>query len=146
MRNTPAHHRRSKGLSMILMAVFVIITTGACAAEYTDAQMEPLAVTASDIARAVRYYVKKHPNEAVTLTDQELVKQATAHDPNLLVPYGDFVVMGTPEGIVLVCTKDQTRGLIEDVECSDKVDGMNWRSVNKPCSYTLDIAVVCSGM
>lgn len=130
----------------MLMTVLITLTVGACATEYTDAEMEPLAATASDVARAVRYYVRKHSDEAVTLTDQELVKQATAHDPNLLAPYGDFVVMGTVQGIVLVCTKDQSRGLIEDAECTDKVDGMNWRNVNTPCSYTLDIAVVCSGM
>jgi len=105
--------------------------------------MQPLAATASDLARAVMLFAKNNTAEAASLDDRELVQRATAFDPNLLKPYEGLMVRGTADGVILVCTGDGRRGLIEDAECSDKVDKLIWPDINAPCQFTLKPETVC---
>lgn len=127
-----------------LLCGIALITLSACAKGcYTDEKMQPLAATATDLARAVMQFAKNNPGEVAALDDQELVRRATAFDPNLLESYKGLVVRGTVDGIILVCTGDGRRGLFEDAECSDKVDKPVWANKNMPCEFTLRLATVC---
>jgi len=105
--------------------------------------MQPLAATANDLARAVMRFAMDHPKEAVLLDDQELVRQATAFDPMLLESYKGLVVRGTVDGVILVCTGDGKRGLIEDAECTDIVDKLLYLENNAPCEFTLKPEIIC---
>lgn len=127
----------------LLLCGLFLVTTSACAQHYTNETVGPLAATASDLARAVMGFAKKYPAEAATLDDQELVRQATAFDPNLLESYKGYVVRGTVDGIILVCTIDGKRGLFEDAECSDIIDKPVWSDKNAPCQFTLKLETVC---
>ena len=128
---------------LLLFWIILVIISGCCAQKYTDKTMQPLAATASDLARAVMLFAKDNPAEAASLDDRELVQRATAFDPNLLKPYEGLVVRGTADGVILVCTCDGRRGLIEDAECSDKVDKLIWPDINAPCQFTLKPETVC---
>jgi hypothetical protein len=129
--------------SLLLYGIIIVIISGCCAKKYTDKTMQPLAATASDLARADMLFAKNNPAEAASLNDRELVQRATAYDPNLLKPYEGLVVRGTVDGVILVCTGDGRRGLFEDVECSDKVDKIMWSDINAPCQFTLKSETVC---
>ena len=127
-----------------LLCGIALLTTSACAKGcYTDEKMQPLAATATDLARAVMRFAKNNPGEAASLDDQELVRRATAFDPNLLESYKGLVVRGTVDGIILVCTGDGRRGLFEDAECSDKVDKPVWPDKSAPCAFTLKVESIC---
>jgi hypothetical protein len=99
--------------------------------------MQPLAATASDLARAIMRFSRDNPTEAASLDDQALVRRATAYDPKLLTPYDGLVVRGTVDGVILVCSGDGERGLFEDAECTDMVDKMVWADENAPCQFSL---------
>jgi len=132
--------------TIFLLCGMVFLTTSACAKDhktYTDEMMQPLAATASDLARAVMRFAKNNPAEAASLDDRELVRRATAFDPNLLESYKGLVVRGTVDGVILVCTGDGRRGLFEDAECSDKLDKPVWLDHDVPCEFTLKLATVC---
>ena len=132
--------------TIILLCGMVFLTTSACAKDhktYTDEMMQPLAATASDLARAVMRFAKNNPSEAALLDDQELVRRATAFDSNLLESYKGLVVRGTVDGVILVCTGDGRRGLFEDAECSDKVDKPVWPDKSAPCAFTLKVESTC---
>jgi len=126
----------------LLCGIFLTTFYG-CTEKYPDERMQPLAATAGDLARAVMLFAKKNPEQAAALDDRELVKQATAYDPHLLESYKGLVVRGTPDGVILVCTCDGMRGLIEDAECSDKVDKPVWADSAAPCRFTLKPEIVC---
>lgn len=134
------HLRR---ISTSLLCAIALVTASACVQYNSDEKIQPLAATASDLARAVIHFAKDHPAEAPLLDDQELVRRATAFDPHLLDPYKGFVVRGTVDGIILVCTADGRRGLFEDAECSDKVDKPTWSDPNAPCRFTLNLEIAC---
>jgi len=129
--------------AFLLCGILILTISGCCTHKYTDEGMQPLAATASDLARAVMRYAEDHPAEAASLDDQELVQRATAFDPNLLKPYEGLVVRGTADGVILVCTSDGRRGLFEDAECSDKVDKLIWSDSNAPCQFSLKPETVC---
>lgn len=121
----------------------ILLTTFGCAKDYTNEKMQPMAATASDLARTVMLFAKKNPAKAALLDDRDLVRQATAFDPKLLESYKGFVVRGNVDGVILVCTGDGRRGLFEDIECTDKVDKLTWSEHNAPCQFTLKAETVC---
>lgn len=128
---------------ILLCGIFLVTISACCTKDYTDERMQPLAATASDLARSVMRFAKNNPAEAVSLDDQELVRRATAFDPNLLKSYKGLVVRGTVDGVILVCTCDGRRGLFEDAECSDRVDKLSWSDNKAPCQFTLKSETVC---
>lgn len=132
----------TRASAIMVVWMFLIILCG-CATVYTDKTMQPLAATAGDLARAVMRFAKNNPDTAASLNDRELVRRATAYDPKLLEPYDGLVVRGTVDGVILVCTADGRRGLIEDAECTDKVDKLLWHDKNAPCTFTLKPQTLC---
>jgi hypothetical protein len=137
--------RRRSSLSVLLIGILLVSISACviCRKTYTDETMQPLAATASDLARAIMRFAKNNPEKAASLDDQELVRQATAFDPKLLEPYKGLVVRGTVDGVILVCTGDGRRGLFEDAECTDEVDRPLWSDENAPCQFTLNPRTVC---
>lgn len=129
----------------MVVAVFLLGSSTGCAHDLGDKELQPLAATAADLGRAVRRYAITHP-DAATLDGQELVRQATSYDPSLLKPYTklELVVIGRPQGVILVCTSDLKQGLFEDAVCSDAVDSIRWRDPASPCRFEVDLKAVCA--
>jgi hypothetical protein len=130
------------GLALVV-SIFFLLAIFSCTKNYSDEMMAPKAAIATDLARAVIAFSEKNPTEAASLDDQELVRRATDFDPNLLSPYDGLVVRGTSTGIILVCTGDGKRALIEDAECTTKVDKLLWSNSSSPCQFTLNIYSLC---
>jgi hypothetical protein len=124
-------------------ALLLLISSSACASDFSDETMQRLAAPVVDIGNAVRMYGKLNPDLAASLDDQELVRRATDHDPKLLEPYSGYQVRGKSTGVILVCTKDGRRGLIEDAACTAKVDAKMWSIEAAPCQFTLNLASIC---
>ena len=137
--------RRLHVVAAMVFAVLLLGSSGGCASDLGDAELQPLAATAADLARVVRRYAIDHP-EAATLDGQELVRRATAHDPRLLEPYAEegVVVIGHPKGVILVCTADRQKGLFEDAACTDVVDSIRWREAASPCRFEVNLDTVCA--
>lgn len=79
------------------------------------------------------------------LTDRELLVFATRHNPNLLAPFDDYTLLVLREdrhAVVLVCTKDGQKALMEDAGCSAELDARHWES-SRTCGFTVKPAVVC---
>lgn len=90
---------------------------------------------------AVRY--KAPPS---SLTDRELLVFATRHNPSLLTPFEDYMLHVLREdrhAVVLVCTKDGQKALIEDAGCSAELDARHWES-DMACGFTVKPTVVCA--
>lgn len=150
-------HRQFKVLSrrgayfMARLALILLLAGGAssCAADYSEEKMQPLAAPVYHLAQIVRDYSSKNPSDAANLNNQELVLRAAAKAPvwadasSLLKPLGGYMVKGRPEGVILVCTDDGKRGLIEDAACSIEMDSPLWRDDANVCEFKLDLAAAC---
>ncbi len=88
----------------------------------------------------------RYKNPPAGLDDQELLKLATRHDPQLLDNFSDYkvrVLVVERHSEVLVCTQDERRGLLEDAACTVAFDQHLWKDSGKPCAFTLDTKTAC---
>lgn len=83
--------------------------------------------------------------EAPADDDATLLKKATRRDARLLAPefkpYQLKVQYQTPYAVVLLCSKDGKRAIMEDAGCSARLD----RQVTEiePCEFTLKVSQGC---
>lgn len=83
--------------------------------------------------------------KAPTDSDATILQDATRHDKRLLAP--DFqpyvlkVQYQSPYAVLLLCSKDGTRAIMEDAGCSSRLD----RQVTHvaPCEFTLRVSRGC---
>lgn len=105
-----------------------------------------LSVKISALSWAVDGYLSRQETRLADSDDAELLRQAAAHDPSLLAeklfaPYLLKVQVQQPHAVLLLCTKDGSRAVIEDAGCSVSVD----RQVRDaaPCAFTLRVREGC---
>ncbi len=107
-------------------------------------EMYKLASSLTKLASAVESTVRyKKPPKGIS--DKELLKLATNHDPKLLSPFKKYTVKVSQQnrhGIVLVCTGNGKRGLLEDAGCSTAMDKHLWKG-SASCKFTLKAEDVC---
>ncbi len=136
-----------KKYAKIAVSCLLVVFCAGCAnaQEFSVESMAPLEAMADNLAKAIRGFVRDNKIAASELDAKELATRATAHDPSLLAPYRErgFIVKGEKHGIVLICTGDEMRALIQDAACTTHVDDRSWQRENAPCEFTLDIAAIC---
>ncbi len=127
--------------------VSIVMLTSGCSTIRTSHEesmlMEASRLTklSSAVEATVRYEADVH-----TLSETEILQQATAHDITLLSSFQHRLLRVKVENrhaLVLVCTKDGHRGLIEDAGCSAAADKHLWMSPSAPCEFTLQVTEVC---
>lgn len=127
---------------------FTMLITG-CANISLPAQTEEMYIKASALTKlsasvesTVRY---KNPPESIS--DEDLLKLATKHDPSLLNPFVAYHLLILKENrhsAVLVCSKNNNSALLEDSACTAALDIHRWKTPNAPCVFTLNLTEVCT--
>ncbi len=131
-----------------LFIIFLVLVIGIAGCgkkdKVSEKEMYSLASSLTKLAKTVESTVRyKKPPKGIS--DQELLKLATKHDPKILEPFAAYTVKVSQQnrhGIVLVCTKDGKKGLLEDAGCSAEMDKHLWKS-SSSCKFTLKADVVC---
>jgi len=133
---------------LLLFSITVIFLSG-CVQTFANEQEDMLVLASaltklsSAVESTVRY--KNPPDNA---TEIELLELSTQHDPRLLAPFEDYqirVMTESRHAIVLICTADGTRRLLEDVGCSAELDFHHWEeSVSNQCEFSLNVLEICS--
>lgn len=90
----------------------------------------------------------KHPPENVSC--EKFFELATRHDPSLLTPFSDHALRVSRRdrhAVILVCTRDKTRALLEDAGCTARLDRHLWEGTEAlPCEFTLKMEDVCKAL
>jgi hypothetical protein len=98
------------------------------------------------VAKAVAGAVE-FKDAPATLSEEELLRFATQHDPEMLEPFRDYLLRVRRAGTatsVLMCTKDGRTALIEDSGCSARSDAHLWeRQPQLPCAFQLNLDQIC---
>jgi len=72
--------------------------------------------------------------------DADLIALACANDPTLCSPFGDNTLATSVidgNAVLLLCTADKKRALVEDIACTPTPDVKAWAASNAPCAFTL---------
>jgi hypothetical protein len=129
---------------------FVVIFLSACA--YAQSARDPETMRILErrlvvLTAAVHGYVRYEQVEA-GLTEREIFANATKHDQSLLPEFSEYLLRVRQEdrnASVLLCTRDGTRGLIEDVGCTAEPDRQLWSLPEpRPCEFTVNVRDVCA--
>ncbi len=135
----------------LLCACAMSMATAGCATTGVAPDEEAMLIQASALTKlaaaaesAVRY--KDAPGE---LADRALLQWATAHDPALLAPFPAYTLRVLREGrhaVVLVCSADGARALLEDAGCTARLDRHRWRDTpDAACGFSIAPRAVCAG-
>ena len=133
--------------AIILLAVFMAGCAGLPTEE--QAREEEMLIAASALTKlaAAAEASVRYGNPPVSLSDEEFLKFATAHDPALLRPFAIYRLKALRQdrhAVILVCNTDGSIALIEDVGCTAQSDRHHWRTVPAPtCMFSLDPRKVC---
>lgn len=129
--------------SLILTA----LVWGCALGQIPEQEMLIKASALTKVAAALEASVR-FGNASPDLSETELLDHATAHDPDLLTPFQDYILRARRVGdfsSVLMCTKDTRTALLEDAGCSPRFDEHLWeRSPPLPCNFQLDLAKTCN--
>lgn len=133
--------------AIILLAVVL----AGCAGLPTDEQAreEEMLIAASALTKvaAAAEASVRYGNPPVSLSDEEFLQFATAHDPALLRPFAKYRLKALRQdrhAVILVCSADGMIALIEDAGCTAQSDRHHWRAVPAPaCVFTLVPRKVC---
>ena len=129
-----------------LLLCFVCACTAGCSLLSTQPKRGTLAAKMMNLSAAVESYFSGFPGPPPDMEDREILKLATEHDNDLLA--GEFkhsqlkAAYQAGHAVLLLCTEDGGRALIEDVGCSAPLDRKAFdRSV--PCAFTLRVNEAC---
>ena len=135
-----------KRSSLIILASTLLL--GACISLFAsdpDAEIRGrLSTKMVNLSLAVDTYFADLP-QAPTDSDAVILQKATSHDKRLLAPefeaYMLKVQYQNPYAVLLLCSKDGSRAIMEDAGCSARID----RQVthNAPCVFTLRVHQGC---
>ena len=134
-------------LRPLMPAAWVLAGALGCAAQDDSRQMFATASALTKLSSSVEATVLFR-NPPAALTDPELLRLATAGDPQLLRPFEPFTVrvLRHEQGVVLlVCRPDGGPALLEDASCTAKLDRHHWRDdPGARCEFTLKMPEVCA--
>ena len=108
--------------------------------------IRPLASALTHISPQVENVIRygKPPANA---TDEELFALATKSDPGLLDSFKGYklrIYSQDRHAIVLLCTEDGKRGLLEDLGCTAPLDRNLWKEdAVMPCQFSLSVELGC---
>ena len=136
--------RHTKNTLFILVALL-----SACAVTKGRESADEMYVRASALTKlsaAMEAHVR-YGNPLARATEAELLAEGTKHDPALLTNLGEYRVRirnDERHAMVLMCSKDGTRILLEDAGCTGEMDLHHWDKPDLPCEFTLAAASVCA--
>ncbi len=132
---------------IVLFVVALTFVAGCRVSGADEEEMYRLASALTKLSAAVEATVR-YEDPQPGIGEQELLRLATQHDPALLRPFENYTVRAMSQdrhAIVLLCTKDKTRGLIEDAGCSAKLDAHLWQAnPPKACEFTVKVEQACA--
>jgi hypothetical protein len=134
-----------RGRFMALTA-FVLLATG-CATPTSEREMNAIASALTKLSAAVDATVR-YDSPPADLSDTELVRIATAHDPSLALPFAKLDVRVQRDGqnsSVLVCRARAGQAMLEDAGCTTMMERHHWRSPTAlACVPTINLVTACT--
>lgn len=132
----------------ILISLAAAFLLGACVTPTDDSpdagERGRLSTKMVNLSSAVNTYFADLP-AAPTDSDVTILENATRHDKRLLAsefkPYMLKVQYQNPYAVLLLCSRDGTRAIMEDAGCSARLDRQVTRAA--PCEFTLRVSRGC---
>jgi hypothetical protein len=131
------------------LTVVVYLLVSACVFSQEQTLSDEMFVKAAELrklAAAVQVIVR-FDDASSTLSDDDVLRQATAHDPMLLSAFDNFKVRldrRNKQAVLLICSPSGTQALLEDAACTGAFEAHHWKANPPlPCDFTVQSQSVC---
>lgn len=127
----------------LLFALLLFLVT-ACAATASSVSEKEMSRASADLHR-LSYAVQGEIMRGAMPGD-DLMSLACGRDPTLCSAMSDFFISVKRDGdnaVLLLCTVDKQRALLEDIACTPQIDFKPWDQGDLPCVFTLDASRAC---
>lgn len=87
----------------------------------------------------------RYENPPLGLSDKKLIAYCTKRTPRLATALDGYVVKvkrNNTNAILLVCSPDERKALLEDTACTKRFDHQHWENT-VPCEFTLKLPEAC---
>ncbi len=132
----------------LYVLIIAIVTGCAHCRQKDDEKMLSLADSLTKLSTKVESAVR-YGNPPDNAPSDELLKLATQHDPEILDGFAGYKIRINSKdrhAVVLLCSNDGQRGLLEDLGCTGRLDRNLWREMTEmPCAFTLSVELGCGG-
>ncbi len=128
--------------TLYVVLVFTFFT--ACSAATGNINEKNMSRAAADLIR-LTYAVQGEIMRGAAPGD-DLLALACGRDPALCAAVSEFHTSVKQDGdnaVLLLCTRDGGRALLEDIGCTPQIDFKPWEKDDLPCVFTLNAADVC---
>jgi hypothetical protein len=125
-----------------LLLLSACVSTGDAVRQETMLTQASALTKLSSATEALVRYGQPHAG----MDDAALLAEATRDDPALLTPFAAYqvrVLNQDRHAVVLVCTKDGGRALLEDAGCTGKMDVHHWEKAAAPCAFSVSVPATC---
>jgi hypothetical protein len=130
--------------ALFAVLLFIVFYLRAGAGEHEDLQKARGAMRNLSKTMQACYRFEDPP---AGLQDRELMEYCTRHNPDLREFYENFTVrfkFDRGYAVVLVCSQDGGRWLMEDLSCTGVMDSPPLdNEPERPCEFSLSAGVVC---
>jgi hypothetical protein len=135
-------------VSLKTTSILILLVLAACgfsSASVNRDEMNARASSLTKLAAAMESYVR-YGEPPAGASEAELLAAGTRHDARLL---GDLaglklrLLSQDRHAVLLVCSQDGERALLEDAGCTGKMDVHRWERDKAPCEFTLAVKTVC---
>jgi len=125
-----------------------LLSLSACVSTGDTARQETMLIQASALTKlsSATEALVRYGQPQAGLDDAALLAEATREDPALLAPFSEYqvrVLSQDRHAVVLVCTKDGGRALLEDAGCTGKMDVHHWEKAAVPCAFSVSVPTTC---
>lgn len=124
------------GFRVIVFSLLIFGSGCAHCNAYNEDEMSTLASALTKLSAAVEAKISEAPD----LKDKKLIDLATSHDRRLQEPFADYLLKARIQNgyaIVLVCSKNGSKALLEDGTCTTKFDYPWWKDqIDHPCEIS----------
>jgi len=130
-----------KKITIILFLAASLTVTG-CASKLYDAEiLHEKAINITKLTRKVKVAIrKKISNENL----QSYIVEKYSEDINEFSDYFIAIKNNNGTAVVLMCDKDKTKALKEDLSCTASIEGSEHFKENLTCDFHLDIDKYCN--
>ena len=138
-----------KNIFVTLLIIYSLAITGCADRRSHEAQtIRPMASSLTKLSSEVEALIR-YGNPPENATEDALFAIATKNDKGFIDAFGDYKLRlhaQNKHAIILLCTKDGKRGLLEDLGCTGTLDRNLWEEdAEKPCAFSLSIDFGCAG-
>lgn len=129
-------------IALILVSSMVILSVSGCASSKINSEtIHQKNAFITKLTRKVHVAIR----EDITSSD-DLLSFVNEKFPDVMKNFSEYSILvknDSQKAVVLMCNKEKTKALVEDVVCTAKVDAPKLYEKDLSCDFQLDVVEVC---